>query len=275
VTHNTPYTSFNVDLTSVRRQHKPMARVDSQLSSKMRLSVSGYIWRDFQPIDPLAVQGSTPTVGGATNHPANQLSFNKYAEAVQGTLTRVINNRTMNELKVGYAGNRWLQDTNIKWNATTGLAAARSPVANERKLLPVITLRGFNIGGGTNFPQHIGQKVYTFRDDLSFSRNLAGRHDVKVGGEYLNYLTWHDWCNFLRGNLIADNGPVPATSSSCSRCGTIPARGTSRRCRPSRANSATSFGSCLLHSPRNIFGAWFQDDYQITSSLTMNIGVRL
>jgi len=274
VTHNTPYQRFNVDLTSVRRQHKPMARVDSQLSSKMRLSVSGYVWRDFQPIDPLAVQGSTPTVGGATNHPANQLSFNKYAEAIQGTLTRVINNRTMNELKVGYAGNRWLQDTNIKWNATTGLAAARSPVANERQLLPVITLRGFNIGGGTNFPQHIGQKVYTFRDDLSFSRNLGGRHDVKAGGEYLNYLTWHDWCNFLRGNLIADNGPVPANIEQLFPVWNDPSTWNIAALSPLSREFRTSFGSCLLHSPRNIFGAWFQDDYQITSSLTINVGVR-
>jgi hypothetical protein len=83
-------------------------------------------------------------------------------------------------------------------------------VANDLHLPPVITLRGFTIGGGNNFPQHIGQKVYTLRDDLSFSMNMAGRHDLRTGGEYLNYLTWHDWCNFLRGNLIADNGPVPA-----------------------------------------------------------------
>jgi len=274
ITHNSPYPSFNVDLYSVRRQHKPMSRVDSQLSNNTRLSVSGYVWRDFQPIDPIAGQGTTATVGGATNHPANQIDFNKYAEAVQGTLTKVINNRTMNELKVGYAGNRWLQDMNIHWNATTGLAAARSPVANERQLPPVITLRGYNIGGGTNYPQHIGQKIYTFRDDLSFSRNLGGRHDMRTGGEYLNYLTWHDWCNFLRGNLIADNGPVPANIEQLFPVWNDPSTWNIAALSPISREFRTSFGSCLLHSPRNIFGAWFQDDYQITSSLTLNLGVR-
>ena len=34
VTHNSPYPSFNVDLTTIRRQHKPMARVDAQLSAR-------------------------------------------------------------------------------------------------------------------------------------------------------------------------------------------------------------------------------------------------
>src|SRR5207237_18439 len=89
VTHNSPYPSFNVDLTSTRTQHKPMGRVDAQLSSKTRLSMSGYAWRDFQPND-----SSQATVGGAINHPDNAVRFNKYAEAVQGTLTRVIRNRT-------------------------------------------------------------------------------------------------------------------------------------------------------------------------------------
>src|SRR5258705_9184205 len=71
VTHNSPYPSFNVDLTSTRRQHKPMGRVDSQLSNKTRLSLSSYAWRDFQPND-----SSQATVGGAINHPANGVSFN-------------------------------------------------------------------------------------------------------------------------------------------------------------------------------------------------------
>src|SRR5436190_4621474 len=267
VTHNSPYPSFNVDLTSTRRQHKPMGRVDSQLSNKTRLSLSSYAWRDFQPND-----SSQATVGGAVNHPDNGVSFNKYAEAVQGTLTRVISSRTLNELKVGYAGNRWIMDPTAKWNATSGLAAARNPVANDLHLPPVVTLRGFTIGGGNNFPQHIGQKVYTLRDDLSFSTNLAGRHDVRTGGEYLNYVTWHDWCNFLRGNLIADNGPVPANIEQLfpldpNAWNFAPLSPISREFR-------TEFGSCILHSPRNIFGAWFQDDWQVASHLTLNVGVR-
>jgi hypothetical protein len=267
VTHNSPYPSFNVDLTTIRRQHKPMARVDAQLSSKMRLSGSGYMWRDFQPLD-----GTQATIGGATNHPANAIKFDKYAEAVSGSLTRVISNRALNELKVGWAANHWDQGPTATWTATTGLAAARNPVANQRQLPPVITLRGFNIGGGTNFPQYIGQKVYTLRDDFSFSGNKVGRHDLRLGGEYLNYLTWHDWCNFLRGNLIADNGPVPANIEQLfpldPNAWNIGALSSISR------EFRTEFGGCEIRSPRNIFGGWFQDDWQLTSSLTLNLGVR-
>ncbi|MGH9253814.1 MAG: TonB-dependent receptor domain-containing protein, partial [Vicinamibacterales bacterium] len=269
VTHNTPYPSFNIDLINVRKQHKPSLRVDGQLFGQTRLTVSSYMWRDYQPID-----GSQATVGGAINHPANQVKFDKYAEAIQATLTRVLGNRAFNETKVGWAANRWLLEPNVKWTGTTGLANARNPVANQSQLPPVITLRGFNIGGGTNYPQYIGQDVYSLRDDFTFSANMGGRHDVRVGGEYLKYLMWHDWCNFLRGNLIADNGPVPANIEQLFPVWNDPSTWNIAALSPISREYRTSFGSCNIQSPRDIFGVWFQDDWHPTSRLTLNLGVR-
>jgi hypothetical protein len=269
VTHNSPWPSFNVDLYSVRRQHKPTTRLDVQFSSQTRLSMSGWLWRDYQPID-----GSQGTVGGGTNHPINQIKFNKYAEAAQATLTRVLSNRALNELKVGWAANRWLQEPNIKWTATTGLAAARNPVANARQLPPVITLQGYNIGGGANFPQWIGQDVYTLRDDFTFSGNMGGRHDIRTGGEYLKYLTFHDWCNVLRGNLFADRGAPPANFEALFPVWNDPNTWNLAALSPISREFRTSFGNCVIDSPRNIFAAWLQDDWAVTSRLTLNLGVR-
>ena len=269
VTHNSPYPSFNVDLTSTRTQHKPSLRLDGQLSNNTRLAVSSYLWRDYQPID-----GTQATVGGATNHPANTISFDKYAEAVQGTLTRVLGSRAFNETKVGWAANKWLMEPNVAWKNPTGLANARNPVANQREYPPVITLRGLNIGGGTNMPQFIGQDVYTLRNDLTISADLRGRHDMRIGGEYLKYMMWHDWCNFLRGNLIADNGPVPANIEQLFPVWDDPSTWNLAALGPITREFRTSFGPCDIKSPRNIFGVWLQDDWQISSRLTVNLGVR-
>jgi hypothetical protein len=269
VTHNTPYSSFNIDLTSTRKQHKPSLRLDGQFTNDTRLSVSSYLWRDYQPID-----GSQATIGGATNHPANTISFNKYAEAVQGTLTRVLSNRVFNETKVGWAANKWRMEPNVKWTTPTGLADARNPLANQREYPPVISLRGFNIGGGTNFPQYIGQDVYTLRNDLTISADLGGRHDMRLGGEYLRYMMWHDWCNFLRGNLIADNGPVPANIEQLFPVWNDPSTWNLAALSPISREYRTSFGNCSINSPRNIYAVWFQDDWQVSSRLTVNLGVR-
>ncbi len=269
VTHNTPYPSFNIDLTATRKQHKPSLRLDGQFSNSTRLAVSSYLWRDYQPND-----GSQGTIGGATNHPANGISFNKYAEAVQGTLTRVLGNRAFNETKVGWAANKWRMEPNVKWTTPTGLANARNPLANDLQYPPVINLRGFNIGGGTNFPQYIGQTVYTLRDDLTVSADLRGRHDMRVGGEYLRYEMWHDWCNFLRGNLIADAGPVPANIEQLFPVWNDPSTWNIAALSPISREYRTSFGNCNIQSPRNIYAVWFQDDWQVSSRLTLNVGVR-
>jgi hypothetical protein len=269
VTHNTPYPSFNIDLPQTRTQHKPSLRVDSQLSSDTRFTVSSYMWRDYQPID-----GTQGTIGGATNHPANSVSFDKYAEALQGTFTRVLSNRAFNETRVGWAANRWLIEPNVKWTNPTGIANARNPLANQRQYAPVINLRGFNIGGGTNFPQFIGQDVYTLRNDFTISADLRGRHDIRIGGEYLKYLMWHDWCNFLRGNLIADNGPVPANIEQLFPVWNDPSTWNLAALSPISREFRTSFGPCNIRSPRDIFAVWFQDDWHPTSRLTLNVGVR-
>ena len=269
VTHNTPYPSFNVDLPSTRTQHKPSLRLDTNFSSNMRLTVSSYLWRDFQPID-----GTQGTIGGATNHPANAISFDKYAEALQGTFTRVLSSRAFNETKIGWAANRWRMEPNVHWTNPTGIGNARNPMANERQYIPVINLRGFNIGGGTNFPQVIGQDVYTVRNDLTISADLRGRHDMRMGGEYLKYLMWHDWCNFLRGNLLADNGPVPANIEQLFPVWNDPNTWNIAALSPISREFRTSFGPCNIQSPRDIFGVWFQDDWHPTSRLTLNIGVR-
>ena len=57
---------------------------------------------------------------------------------------------------------------------------------------------------------------YTFRDDFTLSYDAAGRHDLKLGGEYLHLL---------------DN------TRNCNRCGGRHHRATADRCRPTSRRS--------------------------------------
>ena len=266
VTHNSPYPSFNFDLKTVRKQHKANMRNDFQLSNAVRFSITGNLWRDRPPIDR-----ETTAVGGASNHPSTQVKFNKDAEALMGTFTQVLSNSALNEVKIGWAANRWLIEPNLNWTSTTGLGSARNPVADNP---PRIEVQGYAIGPAANFPQHIGQDVYSLRDDFRFSANIGGRHDFRLGGEYLKYMTWHDWCNRLNGILRADRGPAPANLEQLFPVWNDPNTWNIAALSPVSRDYSAAFGNCIIHSPRNIFAAWLQDDWAVSSRLTLNLGVR-
>ena len=264
ITHNSPYPSFNIDLFSTRHQHKAATREDIQFSSKTRLSLYGNLWRDFQPIAPTLV-------GGASRHPSASVKQNQYSEQTQVVLTQVLTNRALNEVRDGWAATHWLIEPNVTWTSKTGLGAARNPLSN---FAPNITFQGFQIGPATNYPQFIGQDVYTLRDDFTYSFNKGGRHDLRTGGEYLKYLMWHDWCNFLNGTLDADRGAAPVNLEALFPVWNDPSTWNIAALSPISRRYRAMLGSCVIHSPRNIFGTWFQDDWAMTSRLTMNIGVR-
>ena len=266
ITHNGPYPKFNFDLQSVRNQHKAALRQDTQVSSQIRFTLSANIWQDLAPIAP-----TIATVGGAQNHPSSQVKQNQYSEQIAGTLTQVIGNRAVNAVKLGWAATHWLIEPNIEWKSSTGIGAARDPLS---RFPPRITFQGYNIGPAQNYPQKIGQDVYTLRDDFTFSANMGGRHDLRTGGEYLKYLTWHDWCNFQNGQLFADAGPPPANLEALFPVWDDPSTWNIAALSPITRQFQASLGSCIIHSPRNIFATWLQDDWAVTSNLTLNLGLR-
>ena len=80
---------------------------------------------------------------------------------------------------------------------------------------PNILMNGFTLGQSHAItPQDIGEDFYTIRDDLSVSFNRGGRHDLRVGGEYMYHFTFETVCNQCMGQLDLRNGPVPANIES-------------------------------------------------------------
>ena len=71
---------------------------------------------------------------------------------------------------------------------------------------PRIQLSGYNIGTPTNLPQIIGQRTWQIRDDFTWMFEAGGRHDVRMGGEFLEHNFHFDWCSFCNGFLQANSG---------------------------------------------------------------------
>ena len=257
--YTTPYPKFNFDQTGDRREQKAGARFDFQFSPKMRLALRGNKWKHELPYDPRYT-------GGGDKTPSSAVSLDRGMDQLFASLTQVLGVRGVNEVKLGYAGFNWNEQSYVKWpNHPAGFGVGA----------PSIQLRGLTIGETHNqTPQKIGQELYSFRDDLTFSYNRGGRHDMKVGGEYLYDFTWMFVCNRCNGLLDAQGGAIPANIESL-----FPDLMDVSTWNYASLSSITrkyvlGVGSWKQNVPRKVYGGWVQDDWNIKRRLTLNLGLR-
>src|SRR5262245_1296845 len=189
----TPYPAFNVELQGIRNVKMGGVRLDHQLSSKTRLMGKFSRSNLFEPFGP-----------GTTNHPSATNSNQEYNTDVIGQFTQVISNRALNEFRAGYASYGITQASlttwSNHWQAPNGITTDG----------PSITFRGFSFNRNNNLPRYRNQDVYTVHDDFTLSYDAIGRHDLKLGGEYLHFLDDTRNCNRCGGVITANGGPVPA-----------------------------------------------------------------
>jgi hypothetical protein len=251
--YTTPFAHFNRDAHVTRKETLAGARLDAQFSPRARLSVRGNRWRLDEPSGGGGT--STPSAAGGEVGGADQLLF---------SLTQVLSSRTVNEVKVGYAGSiiePYFNLTNPR--ARFGIGG------------PSVVLRGITVGGPRIYPNKQIQDVYSFRDDFTYSFTKRGRHTVKLGAEYL-YMNVSDFrCTSCEGELNATNGPVPADIASLfpdlfdvSTWNLAPLSPLSIRWRQMFAETYKNY------VPRYTYGTWIQDDWNLTPRLTLNLGVR-
>ncbi len=117
----------------------------------------------------------------------------------------MLSNRALNEVKGGFNQFDFYDEGVVNWpghpQAVNGFTYGA----------PRIDFTGFTIGQTcANCPQHFNQNVWSIRDDFSYSFNAAGRHDIKLGGEFLFFKFISQNCRECNGIIDAQGGPVPA-----------------------------------------------------------------
>ena len=257
--YTTPYPAFNMDLEFADRVHKPLGRIDFQMTPQTRVSARTswyYAW--FH-------EG-----GGSTTHPVNMGQRGRISSQYTGSLTQVLSNRTVNEIRGG-ATFYERRDSSAVHTWQGQRVSPYHPVLEGGSV--VVALRGFTIGAN---PLNIIQNTANVRDDFTTSYEWGGRHDVKIGGEYMWFLNDFRWCLRCTGTIDALGGAPPANLTSLfpvwndsSTWNLQPLLPITRFVQHSLTNTEHTYDVT-----RHLVSGWVQDDWQASDRLTMNLGVR-
>jgi hypothetical protein len=243
----TPFSEYNLTRDSSANSHIAGGRLDAQFSQSARFAFRGNSWSSTQEWGGGSAE-STPSAGATGN------------ESVRGqylaTLTNVLSNQTVNELKVGFTNHR-----------------LDGRLLNDQVRGPEILLRGFTLGGPRDPENWETQSYYALRNDFTYS---SGPHTWKLGAEYLRAETESFRCEFCEGQLTADLGPIPANLGSIVPDQFNAASWNLRTLSPisrqwTQRIQTPGFKADI---PRNIIGGWVQNDWTATRRLTMNLGLR-
>src|SRR5262247_3911262 len=196
-TYNSPYPSFNIDQHFTSQSHTVLGRLDYQFTPASRLTVRGSGYHT------LYYNGGA---NSATVHPSAGGTRGRTAPQYFATLTHVISSNTINEIRGGLTDYERQDQPAVRWK---GGDFPYHPTLHGTSM--IVMLRGYTIGADN---QNIFQDTQSIRDDLSTSFNWGGRHDVKVGGEYLRFHNRFIWCLRCNGVIDATAAPVPANIES-------------------------------------------------------------
>ena len=263
-----PYPAFDMDLVGTRKQYTGGVKIDTQFTPQTRLSVRATKYHQLIP----------NSGGGATTHPSASTRVDRYSPQTWAQFTQVINNRSVNEIKGGYYGNKNDIKALVSW-AGGAIPVPRIDGPPEAFYAAGSTryqMRGYTVGAPTNAPQMLEQDTWQIRDDFTFSYDAVGRHDLRVGGEFLRHMFHHWWCSTCNGNLDATRLAAPGADvlaamfpvwNDASTWNVLPLSASSIRFRQSVGNDE-------LFTRRSLYSAWLQDDWALTPRLTLNVGLR-
>jgi hypothetical protein len=263
---------FNKNIPVVYKLQQGGAKVDVQINPENRFTGRYSHYQNLQPIS-----GG----GGSNNHPSTGSANNRWVDQYFGDYTQVLSNNTINEIKGGLAANFYTLEPIAGWGTSgsrrpPGTASILFNVFSGREIeggTPLLQFSGYTVGSPNNNPQRTGEHNYQIRDDFSTAYQLGGRHDVKLGADFIKYTMSQGWCNGCDGRYTSTAAP-PVNLPDL-----LPVWNDASTWNLAALSSAwnnynVAIGNMSYSVHRQIYAAWYQDDWKIGSKLTANMGVR-
>ncbi len=246
-TFTSPYSAFNIaPLVGTNTQKLGGGRVDVQLKPTTHLMARVNGWSGKLPYDPTFC-------GGATLHPSRCSYLNRQSGNGFVSLTQTLGPKGFNEIKVG-------------WSYIGSDQAGIVPNT------PQITLVGYGLGQTSYMPLRLWQNTPHVRDDFT---RVYGSHELKLGGEFLNLHTDVIWSTFKYGQIDGILGRLSADAlQAIFPVWNDPSTWNINALSPITLNYHQGFGSFFFKEDQTDLGAWIQDNWQVTRSLTLNLGLR-
>lgn len=243
--------NFTTSASTNNQAHQFMVRGDHRFSEKDSIYLV-YEWQDSGGRSPLAGVG-LPGYGTLGSSGTQHAVLN---------WTHIFSPNWILELRDGFSRAKVLnlqedyQNDVIPKLGILGLTdAGKTPFNNGA---PRIAITGYGgIGGSTSQPQGRGENTYHYVGTMTYIR---GAHTFKMGGDYFRFL--YNSFNTVTGRgSFSFDGRYTGNSVSDLLLG-FPYQA-------SRALGEPFHNAVLLSS-----GAYFQDDWKVTSRLTLNLGLR-
>jgi len=239
-----------------------LIRVDHNFSSNVRGTVR-YIHDSWDQLYP------TPLWTNGTSFPTIQTNFNGPGVSLVARLTATVSPTLLNEFVFSYTTDHITLVPVGAWKRPSNMIFGLYPGADLGKI-PGVSLGG---GGIYNFQEDVGylpngpynsNPTYTYRDNVT---KIVGKHNLQFGAYFVAAQK-----NELAAPGTATNGVLTFDTSNASVS-------TGNAFADLLMGNVASFSQTSaqpkFYNRYKIVEPYFQDDWHVTSRLTLNLGLRL
>jgi hypothetical protein len=245
----------NWSLASNTVQHNYLGRVDYHQSANDNYSVRLQRWQSDSPFQ----------ISSGTTHPTMAEHQRYYSTNLYGTWTHVRNSNMTMQLNLGTGRFSWYDDP-IPSNS---IQFHNTPFG-----VPVFQFPNLSLGGQQNFPNYSWSKQYPVRVETNWH---LGGHELKFGGEIMKDRHTKVWDLNRRGTFTFNRQPSTAILEAAfpEDQWDNPAGWDLSQLQPYLQQYSIFFHEdYLVNVPRSQYAAWFGDNWRMSDTLTVNLGVR-